>query len=45
MILHQAKSRKKQNNERSKKPDGRYYKGIDIRNNKFKNHQLPKDNL
>ena len=31
-------SRDKQNK------DGRYYKGKDIRNNKFKNHQLPKVN-
>ena len=31
-------SREKQNK------DGRYYKGKDIRNNKFKNHQLPKVN-
>jgi len=31
-------SRKKQ------EKDGRYYKGKDIRNNKFKNHQLPKEN-
>jgi hypothetical protein len=37
-------SRKKQINERSKKADGRYYRGTDIRNNKFKNHQLPKGN-
>ena len=39
----QGHSRDKQNkyNERT---EGRYYKGIDIRKNKFKNHQLPKDN-
>lgn len=34
-------SRNKQN-KYNEKTDGRYYKGIDIRNNKFKNHQLPK---
>jgi hypothetical protein len=39
----QGKSRKKQNMN-YEKADGRYYKGIDIRNNKFKNHQLPKVN-
>ncbi len=36
-------SRGKQN-KYNEKADGRYYKGIDIRNNKFKNHQLPKRN-
>jgi hypothetical protein len=39
----QADSRKRQN-KYNEKTDGRYYKGIDIRNNKFKNHQLPKEN-
>jgi hypothetical protein len=39
----QAIARNKQN-KYNEKPDGRYYKGIDIRNNKFKNHQLPKGN-
>ena len=39
----QSESRAKQN-KYNEKPDGRYYKGIDIRKNKFKNHQLPKDN-
>ena len=34
-------SREKQN-KYNESPDGRYYKGTDIRNNKFKNHQLPK---
>jgi len=34
-------SREKQNSY-GEIVDGRYYKGIDIRNNKFKNHQLPK---
>ena len=34
-------SREKQN-KYNEKVDGRYYKGTDIRNNKFKNHQLPK---
>lgn len=37
----QGNSRDKQN-KYNEKTDGRYYKGIDIRNNKFKNHQLPK---
>ncbi len=37
----QTLSRVKQNTY-GEKVDGRYYKGIDIRNNKFKNHQLPK---
>jgi len=36
-------SREKQN-KFNEKPDGRYYKGVDIMNNKFKNHQLPKEN-
>ena len=36
----QGKSRIKQN-KYNEKADGRYYKGTDIRNNKFKNHQLP----
>lgn len=40
----QNESRKEQN-KYNKKADGRYYKGIDIRNNKFKNHQLPKGNI
>ena len=40
----QNESRKKQN-KYNEKVDGRYYKGIDIRNNKFKNHQLPKGNI
>ena len=40
----QEESREKQLNERSEKADGRYYKGTDIRSNKFKNHQLPKGN-
>ena len=39
----QANDRDKQN-KYNEKPDGRYYKGTDIRNNKFKNHQLPKVN-
>ena len=39
----QGESRKKQNTY-NEKADGRYYKGIDIRNNKFKDHQLPKGN-
>jgi hypothetical protein len=39
----QGISRDKQN-KYNKKADGRYYKGIDIRNNKIKNHQLPKGN-
>jgi hypothetical protein len=34
-------SREKQN-KYNEKVDGRYYKGTDIRKNKFKNHQLPK---
>ena len=37
----QRLSRQKQNNF-NEKTDGRYYKGIDVMNNKFKNHQLPK---
>ena len=37
----QGVSRQKQN-QYSEKPDGKYYKGTDVRNNKFKNHQLPK---
>ncbi len=39
----QGNSRNKQNKYNTK-TDGRYYKGIDIRNNKFNNHQLPKEN-
>ena len=39
----QKKSRSEQN-KYNEKADGRYYKGTDIRNNKFKNHQLPKGN-
>ena len=39
----QSESREKQN-KHNEKTDGRYYKGTDIRNNKFKNHQLPKGN-
>jgi len=37
-------SREKQN-KYGEKTDGRYYKGVDIKNNKFKNHQLPRSNL
>jgi hypothetical protein len=37
----QTISREKQNKYKLN-PDARYYKGIDIRNNKFNNHQLPK---
>jgi hypothetical protein len=40
----QTVSRNKQN-EYGEKADGRYYRGIDIRKNKFKNHQLPKGNV
>jgi hypothetical protein len=36
-------SREKQNKS-GEKADRRYYKGTDIRKNKFKNHQLPKRN-
>ena len=36
----QSVSREKQN-KYGEKVDGKYYKGTDIRNNKFKNHQLP----
>ncbi len=39
----QGKSRLEQNNNKEKQ-DRRYFRGIDIRNNKFKNHQLPKGN-
>ena len=38
-------SRGKQNSYDKWIADKRYYRGIDIRNNKFKNHQLPKGNL
>jgi hypothetical protein len=38
----QGNSRKKQN-KNQEKTDGRYYKGKDIRNNIFKDHQLPKE--
>lgn len=38
-------SREKQNSYDEWIADKRYYRGIDIRNNKFKNHQLPKGNL
>ena len=36
----QGVSRQKQNKYKQK-TDGKYYKGTDFRNNKFKNHQLP----
>jgi hypothetical protein len=39
----QGNSRDKQNKYKEK-TDGRYYKGVDIRKNKFKDHQLPKGN-
>lgn len=38
----QSESREKQNNNKEKQ-DRRYFTGIDIRNNKFKDHQLPRD--
>jgi hypothetical protein len=38
----QGHSRAKSNNS-DRKQDRRYFTGIDIRNNKFKDHQLPKD--
>ena len=37
----QSVSRDEQN-KNNLKQDKRYYRGTDIRNNKFKNHQLPK---
>jgi hypothetical protein len=37
-------SRGKQNNYNPWVADKRYYRGIDIRNNKFKNHQVPRKN-
>jgi len=43
IAMEQENSREKQNKYKEK-TDGRYYKGIDIRNNKFKDHQLPKGN-
>jgi hypothetical protein len=44
IALEQSISRRKNNNDPDGKSDRRYYRGTDIRNNKFKNHQLPKGN-
>jgi hypothetical protein len=41
-IAYEQRISRFEQNKNKLKPDRRYYKGKDIRNNKFKNHQLPK---
>lgn len=43
-IIHEQNLSRERQIKYNEKTEGRYYKGIDIRNNKFKNHQLPKGN-
>ena len=42
-ISHEQKLSRDKQNKYNEKSDRRYYKGINIRNNKFNNHQLPKE--
>jgi hypothetical protein len=43
LVVKEHGDKRKKNNSVDKKPkDGLYYKGVDVRGNKFKNHQLPK---
>lgn len=41
-IFVEQNKRREQQNKNNDKPDRLYYMGMDIRKNKFKNHQLPK---
>jgi hypothetical protein len=43
-IAHEHSISRDNQNKNNLKPDRKYYRGTDIRNNKFKNHQLPKGN-
>jgi hypothetical protein len=43
VVKEQGDKRTKDNSLDKKPKDGLYYKGVDVRGNKFKNHQLPKN--
>jgi hypothetical protein len=43
-ISYEQSISRDEQNKNNLKQDRRYYRGTDIRNNKFKNHQLPKEN-
>ncbi len=41
-VIKEHGDKRKKDNMHNKKQDGLYYKGVDIRGNKFKDHQFPK---